>query len=155
MYDRLLVILYTLSYTHGCYWTHIYGHSCSPSRADAEMPVRRTNGPRMDKCVTRPAWSRSEPPWIWCMWGTSGYVYYGWLNYRNFGSHYRNFGSFFRNFGSSVQNVPAAYVETTQSSYNPSDCRLLVILYTLFYTDGCYSTHVYSHSCSPSPHKTS
>ena len=25
MYDHLLVILYRLSYTHGCYSTHVYG----------------------------------------------------------------------------------------------------------------------------------
>ena len=39
---------------------------------------------------------------------TVGYVYYGWLNYRNFETHYRNFGSFFRNFETSVENVPGA-----------------------------------------------
>ena len=86
------------------------------------MPVWRTDGPRMDKCVKRLALSRSERPWIWCMWLTSGYVYYAWLNYRKFGSHYRKFGSFFRKYGSSVENVPAVYVETTQTFYNPSDC---------------------------------
>ena len=85
VYDRLLVIVYTLSCTHGCYTTH-----------------------------------------LWCMWDTSGYVYYGWLNYRKFETHYRKFETFFRKFETFVENVPAACVESAQTFYTPSDCWVKV-----------------------------
>ena len=73
----------------------------------------------------------------------SGYVYYAWLNYRNFGTHYRNFGTLFRNFGTSVKNVPAAYVERSQSSYNPSDCWKFDTHYRKFDTLGTDPTYAW------------
>ena len=98
VYDHLLVFLYANSLS-------------SNQRLTCEVVIRLTR-------IIRPIIGHPDPPAI----GTSGYVYYGWLNYRKFETHYRKFETFLRKFETCVENLPAACVESAQTFYNPTNC---------------------------------